>query len=88
MAALTAIVIGSTSGIGLAIVKALARQGANLLINGLEDDGGIEKAIATVDSMGNGAVTFHSADMRSPDENSNLVDYCANQYSRCRTPGR
>lgn len=37
----TALVTGSTSGIGLGIAKALARQGANLLLNGFGDvDGG------------------------------------------------
>ena len=33
----TALVTGSTSGIGLGIAKALARQGANLILNGFGD---------------------------------------------------
>jgi len=33
----TALVTGSTSGIGLGIAKALARQGANIILNGFGD---------------------------------------------------
>ena len=33
----TALVTGSTSGIGLGIAKALARQGANIVLNGFGD---------------------------------------------------
>ena len=36
----TALVTGSTSGIGLGIAKALARQGANIVLNGFGDVAG------------------------------------------------
>ena len=40
----TALVTGSTSGIGLGIAKALARQGANIVLNGFGDvDGPVPK---------------------------------------------
>ena len=37
-----AIVTGSTSGIGLAIARALAKEGANIVINGMGDTAAIE----------------------------------------------
>ena len=37
-----AIVTGSTSGIGLAIARALAKEGANVMINGMGDAAAIE----------------------------------------------
>ncbi len=39
----TALVTGSTSGIGLAYAKALAGEGANIVINGFGDPDAIEK---------------------------------------------
>ena len=39
----TALVTGSTSGIGLAIAHALAREGANIMLNGFGDKAAIEK---------------------------------------------
>ena len=39
----TAVVTGSTSGIGLAIARALAKEGANVMINGFGDKTAIEK---------------------------------------------
>ena len=35
----TALVTGSTSGIGLGIARALAEAGANVVVNGFADDG-------------------------------------------------
>ena len=37
-----AVVTGSTSGIGLAIARALAKEGANVMINGMGDAAAIE----------------------------------------------
>jgi 3-hydroxybutyrate dehydrogenase len=42
----TALVTGSTSGIGLGIAKALARQGANIVLNGFGDSAGPQAEIA------------------------------------------
>ena len=44
----TALVTGSTSGIGLGIAKALAKQGANIVLNGFGDAEGPKAEIAAL----------------------------------------
>ncbi|RZT42988.1 3-hydroxybutyrate dehydrogenase [Cupriavidus agavae] len=60
----TALVTGSTSGIGLGIAESLARAGANIVLNGFGD---VDAALAAITATGARAV-HHSADMRRPDE--------------------
>ena len=55
----TALVTGSTSGIGLGLALALAKNGANLMLNGFGD---VEGAKAAVAQLG-GRVSYHGADM-------------------------
>ena len=68
LAGKSAIVTGSTSGIGLGIAQALARRGANVMTNGLGDARQIDDAVASVDSAGAGKVVFSPANMIRPDE--------------------
>ena len=58
----TALVTGSTSGIGLGIAKALARQGANLLLNGFGDVDAARAEVAAVARPG-AKIAHHGADM-------------------------
>jgi 3-hydroxybutyrate dehydrogenase len=60
----TALVTGSTSGIGLGIAKALAEQGANIMMNGFGEK---DAAIAEVKAFGV-EVDYHGADMSKPSE--------------------
>ena len=60
----TALVTGSTSGIGLAMAVALAKQGANIMMNGFGEK---DAAIATVKACGV-EVDYHGADMSKPAE--------------------
>jgi 3-hydroxybutyrate dehydrogenase len=60
----TALVTGSTSGIGLGVALLLARQGANLVLNGFGD---VDAAKAQVAATG-AKVAYHGADMSQPGE--------------------
>jgi len=65
----TALVTGSTSGIGLGLAKALAAQGANIVMNGF---GEVDAAVAQVKAFGV-QVSYHGADMSKPDEIEAMV---------------
>jgi 3-hydroxybutyrate dehydrogenase len=74
----TALVTGSTSGIGLGIAKALAAQGANIVMNGFGD---VDSAKAEVAALGV-PVAYHGADMSKPDEIAAMMAYAAEQFGR------
>lgn len=74
----TALVTGSTSGIGLGIAKALARQGANVMLNGF---GEVESAKAEVAALGV-KVGYHGADMSRPAEIEAMMQAAAAQFGR------
>ena len=63
----TALVTGSTSGIGLAIAQALAAAGAQVAINGLGNSEQIAAAIDAVDAAGSGRTRYFSSDLRDPE---------------------
>ncbi len=74
----TALVTGSTSGIGLGIAKALARQGANIMLNGFGD---IEGAKAEVAALGV-KVGYHGADMSKPADIEAMMAAAAAEFGR------
>lgn len=65
----TALVTGSTSGIGLGLAQALAAQGANIVMNGF---GEVDAALAQVRALGV-QVSYHGADMSKPAEIEDMV---------------
>ena len=74
----TALVTGSTSGIGLGIAKALARQGANIVMNGFGDAEGAKAQIAALGVQ----VAYHGADMSKPAEIGEMMAFAATQFGR------
>ncbi len=62
----TAIVTGSTSGIGLGIAEAFARSGANIVLNGFGDAMQIERTRADLAARTNARVVYSPADMSKP----------------------
>ncbi|WP_380875468.1 3-hydroxybutyrate dehydrogenase [Sphingomonas sp. DBB INV C78] len=73
----TALVTGSTSGIGLAYAKALAAEGANVLINGFGDAAAIEQERQGLEATSGGKAVYSAADMSKPDEIVAMVEDCA-----------
>ena len=64
----TALVTGSTSGIGLGIAHALAARGANLVLNGFGDAAEIERLRAQLSAEHGVQVRFEGADLARPAE--------------------
>ncbi len=64
----TALVTGSTSGIGLAIARALAAQGANVTLNGFGDQAAIEKERTGIEKDFGIKAIYSAADMTKPAE--------------------
>lgn len=69
----TAIVTGSTSGIGLSYAKALAAEGASVVINGFGDADAIEKERAALEATSGARALYDDADMTSPDAIAAMV---------------
>jgi 3-hydroxybutyrate dehydrogenase len=67
----TALVTGSTSGIGLGIARVLARAGANVVLNGFGDADAVKAEFKGMQ----GRIGYHGADMAKPSEIESMVRY-------------
>lgn len=75
LAGKSAIVTGSTSGIGLGIATSLASAGANIMLNGFGDVTEIDDIRMSLADKHRVAVEYSDADMSKPDEITNLVNF-------------
>lgn len=71
----TALVTGSTSGIGLGIAQALAQAGANIVINGFGDAGDIERERAGLAAASGAGAWYSDADMTDADAIAAMIDF-------------
>lgn len=77
---LSAIVTGSTSGIGLGIAHVLASKGANLVINGFGDAAAIEAERVNLETTHGVKVVYSGADISKPDDVKAMVQLCVDTF--------
>ncbi len=76
----TALVTGSTSGIGKAMAGRLAREGANVVLNGFGDRDEIEAAREALAQETGVKVGYSDADLKRPDAIEGLMGYVARDF--------
>lgn len=76
----TALVTGSTSGIGLGIARALAAQGSHILLNGFGDAQDIAALQTDMSKEFGVKVLYHNADMSKPTEIEAMMHFAADKF--------
>ena len=76
----SAIVTGSTSGIGLGVARALAAGGANILLNGFGDSAAIDKLRRQLAADHGVRVDYSAADMSKPGEVVGMVEQAVRAF--------
>lgn len=77
-----AIVTGSTSGIGLAIARAFAKSGMNVVLNGMGDPAEIEKTRAALAEETGVQVLFNGANLLDKAAIVDLVKTCEDHFGK------
>ena len=78
----SALVTGSTSGIGRGVAELFAREGANVMLNGLGDAGEIERLRARLAKDHGVKALYHGADMTRPAEIAAMVNEAVRAFGR------
>ncbi len=76
----TAVVTGSTSGIGLGIARALAKEGANVVINGFGEPAEIARTRAGIEKDFGVQAIYSPADMTKPAEVAEMIGSAQKQF--------
>ena len=76
----TALVTGSTSGIGLGIAESFAAEGCNIVINGFGDQGEIDAIVARFKADYGVQAHYNGADMTKPEEIRAMVSDAEGKY--------
>ena len=79
---LNAIITGSTSGIGLGIAQAFAKDGMNVMLNGFGDKDEIETIRAQLEKDHGVKILYNGADMTKPDQITDLINETASAFGQ------
>jgi 3-hydroxybutyrate dehydrogenase len=82
LAGKTAIVTGSTSGIGLGIARALAESGANVVLNGLGDIDEVKRTRTALEQATGVSIAYDPANLMDPAETTALVARTEKSFGR------
>ncbi len=77
-----ALITGSTSGIGLGVARALAAEGAAIVLNGFGDAAEIERTRAALAEETGATIVYRGADIGKGDEVAALVASATSEFGR------
>ena len=77
-----AVITGSTSGIGLALARAVAASGGDVVLNGLGDPAEIERTRADLEASSGVRVLYHPADMTRGEEIADMIGFAERELGR------
>ncbi len=76
----TALITGSTSGIGLGMARALAKTGHNIVLNGFGERTEIDALVKSLAADAGVQVMHHDADMTEPEDIAAMIDAAEERF--------
>ncbi len=77
-----AVVTGSTSGIGLGVARALARAGADIMLNGFGEPADVEALREEISALSHVRASYNNADMSKPAEIAGLIEAATSELGK------